>query len=194
MAFSLFRGIAGILSGIWHFLFNAFTHYDTIVEDVQGIHSSVLTIRANVQSEVEKVKNFTIDPKWKTRVINVPIAVDQIKETYTKVFGDLLELVKEIESPIHDFVLIFKTEQIEQGDPQQAVSALSKAEVKLGHIVTLLTQVNHALKNVVAIVDRFRILRENLEGLDALFLQQGNLRRSVSEKSRIRIGFLHSDS
>jgi len=194
--FTFIKGIAGILSGIWHFIFQSFTHYDQVVEDCQQIHSQVVAIKANVEREIQQIRAFKFNPRWKSRVINVPKAVEAIQNLKATVFDDFRERITKIEEPIHEFILIFKSEEISHGDPQQAVSALSKAEVKLGHIVTLLHQVRVAIEQISDFVKLFGELRDQVEGLDALFLQQGNLRRYLhgtdGEVLKLRVGSLHN--
>lgn len=186
MAFSLIRGIAGILAAIWHFLLNTFTHYDQVADDAEDIAATVRAIIANIKAERDRVEAFRIDPRWKTRVISVPRAVENLQELRGAVLDGLHDKLQVIYAPVHEFALIFKTETLEQGDPQQAVSALSKAEVKLGHVVTLIHQVREALHQIEDFVALFTQLRENVEGLDALFLPQGSSKTVVDIKYRKR--------
>jgi hypothetical protein len=186
MAFGFIKGIAAILAAIWHFLFNAFTHYDQVSQDVEDIAVTVRSIIDNVKAERARVKEFKFDPKWKTRVISVPAAVENIQELRGAVLDAFAGKMETLYQPIHEFSLIFKTEAIEQGDPQQAVSALSKAEVKLGHLVTFIAQTKTAVHEIADFVDLFQTLRDNAEGLDVLFLPQGSLKTVVDVRYRKR--------
>jgi hypothetical protein len=187
MAFSLFKTIAGFLSAIWHFIVQSFTHYDQVVSDVENIHARFLAIKQAVQSERDAIKAFKFNPAWSSRVINVPAAFNAIQELRGSVLDDFRAKLDVIIEPLHEFLLIFKTEQVEQGSPQEAVSALSKAEVKLGQVVTLLHQVSEAMTELSDFAQLFSDLRSNVEHLDALFLSQSNPRRIETLKIKRRL-------
>jgi hypothetical protein len=190
MAFAIFKTIAGFASAIWTFILQSFTHYDQVVGDVENIHSRFVQIRDAVKAEREAIKAFKFNPAWSTRVINVPAAFDAIQSLRGAVLDDFRSKLDVIIEPLHEFILIFKTEQIEQGSPQEAVSALSKAEVKLGQVVTLLHQVSDAMTQLSDFAQLFSDLRQNAEHLDALFLQQSNPRKveTIKIKRRLRDG------
>jgi hypothetical protein len=63
---------------------------------------------------------------------------------------------------------------------------MSKASVKLGHVVTMIHQVRDALDEVQSFVELFDKLRENLESLDSIFLPQGSSKTTVTETYRKR--------
>ena len=88
---------------------------------------------------------------------------------------------------------IWKQEsQPDPQDPTGQVKGITKASVKIGHVVTLIRQLANFSDRIQEVIDIVRRLRENVESLDALFLQQGNLRRVIrEEKFRVRIGALH---
>jgi hypothetical protein len=112
--------------------------------------------------------------------------VQHIQELKELLIDDFRTRIETMTAPVHEFVLIFKTEQIQAGDPQQAVSTLAKAEAKLGEVVTLLTQLKNALKEVEKFEELFSTLRNNIETLDVIFLQQGNPKLTVDEHYRKR--------
>jgi hypothetical protein len=107
-------------------------------------------------------------------VINVPQAAEQIQNLKALIIDDFRTRIDTIIEPVHELSLILHQEAApDVGDPQGAVNALSKAGVKLGHLVTMVHQVRTALHTVSDFVALFDTLRENLESLDALFLPQG---------------------
>lgn len=188
----LFRSIASILAAIWSFLFNAFTHYDQVAADAEDIAATVRRIITNIQAERDAIKRFKFSPHWKSRVISAPRVVENLQDLKGAVFDDLHDRLEKIYAPVHEFALIFKTEAIESGDPQQAVSALSKAEVKLGHVVTMIHQVRDALHEIEDLTALFDRLRVDTESLDELFLPQTNPRKRVSG-FKLRVGALHDN-
>jgi len=179
--------LATVITACAHFIFESFTHYDEVVADINDIVTTWKAIKLNVEREVEKIRKFKFDPKWKTRVINVPAAAEQIQELKALLFDDFKGRIDKIVEPVHELTLILHQEAApDVGDPQGAVNALSKASVKLGHVVTMIHQVRDALHEIESFVELFDQLRENLESLDALFLQQGNVKKVVDVSYRQR--------
>ena len=179
--------LATLLYACAHFIFESFTHYDQVVTDINDIVATWKATKLNLEREVTKIREFKFDPKWKTRVINVPIAATQIQELKALLFDDWKHRIDTLVEPVHELTLILKQESApDVGDPQGAINALSKTSVKLGHVVTMITQVKTALHTVSDFVDLFDRLREELEGLDSLFLQQGNTKKVVDEHYRKR--------
>jgi len=184
---NLLKSIGGLLAGVWSYLFNSFTHYNTIVDSVKSIEGSFKTIKSNFEEEVQNVKDFKFDPKWKTRVINVPKAIEAIQDLKVALFDDMKGRLQTIADPFHAFALLFKSESITAGDPALAVSSLAKADAKLGEVVTLLTEIDSALVEISDFQDLFDRLLNDLQTLDDLFLQQKNPRQYTTEHLRRRV-------
>jgi hypothetical protein len=176
-----------LIVAIAHFVFESFTHYDEVVADVNHIVHTWSAIKLNIEREVGKIRQFKFDPHWKTRVINVPQAAEQIQDLKAMLFEDWKDRVDKVVAPVHELTLVLRQERApEVGDPQGAVNAMSKASVKLGHVVTMIHQVRDALDEVQSFVELFDKLRENLESLDSIFLPQGSSKTTVTETYRKR--------
>ena len=189
----MFRRFWEIITAIASFIFQSFTHYNEVATDIITIVTEWRRIRENVRVEAQRLREFRFDPKWKTRVINVPIAVEQIQDLQQRIFLGWSDRINAIVEPFHELSLVLTTEAApDPGDPQRAVSALARAQVKLGHIVVAIHQVAEAMQTVGNVVDLFDEVRSQIESFDALFLQQGNTRRVSREKASIRVGNLHS--
>ncbi len=182
-----FKGLGGLLSAIWSFLFESFTHYDSVLADVQDMVTTFNEIKANLQKEVEDIKAFKFDPHWKTRVINVPSAVQAIQDLKSLFIDDFRDRIDTLFAPIHAMALIFQSDKITAGDPSQAVNALVKAQAKLGDISTMVHELAAALHEVGNLQDLFDQLLTQVESLDALFLNQSKPRKFLTERAYKRI-------
>jgi len=181
------RRVLRFFGDIGHFILESFSHYDAIVEDVTHIVQTFNVGKANIEREIQAIREFEFNPRWSTRVINVPAVAEHLQDLKALLFDDWKERLTLIVEPIHELSLIIHQEaQPDVSDPQGAVSAMSKATVKLGHIVTMLHQIRIAFDEVMNLVDLFDRLRTEAEGLDALFLQQGNTKITVDDHYRKR--------
>lgn len=187
---NLFSSVVGALGRFFDSLFQA----ELQVEDnVKKLHENFLKLKDNVPKQVQRVKDFKFDPKWRTRVINVTIAIEQMRSLVIEVATGWHDRIDAFRDPLHEFVLIFKAEAQSTTDPQQQVSAVSKAAVKVDEIATLIAQLAQASDTLVEIDKMFDDVLDFFEKLDQFFLQQKNKRKVVTgATSRIRIGKLHS--
>jgi methyl-accepting chemotaxis protein len=143
-----------------------------IVDNLQHIVEKFDETKAAIEHEVQLLHDFQFNPHWKSRVINVPIAVDQMKTliaTVVNAFKGKFELFK---APIHDLALIFKAESQPASD-QDKPSALARTAVKIDEIATMIKQLAKAMDEVANIAHVFETVTEQLQSLDSLFLSQG---------------------
>ena len=190
MHFKLFDKIKGFFSAIASYIGAFFDVWTQSMDDVQGIVDDFNQTKSNVELEIEKLKNFKFDPKWKNRVINVPIAIDQMKDLIDLVSSTYKEKLLQIVAPFHDLLLTWKAAQTDRGDPNSP-NALVKADVFLKDVQTALHLVRKACDNAKDVSAVFIELTDQLAHLDAFFLQQGNARKRVDAHPRIRVGVLH---
>jgi hypothetical protein len=144
------------------------------------------------------VQHFKIDVHWKSRVINVPKAVQQVKQLVYDLTTGLKEKVQTIEQPFvtfaHDLKLIAET------PPDPNVSALARGINEVQTFVTqlniLVGQVAAAIQASLSLTELFDRVLQDLQHLEDLFLQQKNRRQLEHLKDgrpiKLRIGDLHS--
>jgi len=181
------KTIGHLLVGIWHFLGQFFSGIDTIAKNAGDIETAVIELHKNLDVQVDRLKNFKFDPHWKSRVINVPIAIEQIRSFIDLVTQDWRDRIDTIRKPISGFQAVlegFKHGNAVGGGDQEALSSLSKAEITAEAIVTFSQDLSDAFNEINEFEDLFRQVIDQIEGLDALFLQQGNSR--VWETSHLR--------
>lgn len=182
---NLFSSLFGAATRFFGSLFQAEAN---IVENLHQIVVKFDETKANIAAEVEKLKSFEFNPHWKSRVINVPAAIDQIRtlaETVVDAFKGKFEVLI---APIHDLSLIFKQEQVPSGTDQP--SALAKTAVKIDEISTMIAQLATAMEAVANMTEVFKTVTDQIESLDALFLSQGNAQKKqlLTIRKRIRSG------
>jgi hypothetical protein len=97
-----------------------------------------------------------------------------------------------LRDPLHEFILIFKAEKAEAGSPQEQVSGMTKAAVKVDEIATLIAQLAKASDTLVEIDSMFDDIINFFEKLEPVFLQQNNKRKTLHDAQvKVRIGKLH---
>jgi sugar-specific transcriptional regulator TrmB len=193
---ALKRLVQAVLGAVTRFFSTLFSAESSIVDNINRLHDNFVQFKANLEVEIEQLKNFKFDPQWKTRVIHVPTAIQHIKDLIEEYSNGWKEKFEKLREPIHSFVLIFHAEQSEAGSPQEAVSGLAKTAVKIDEVATLIQQLADASDVVIEVEEMFTKLRDQIEHLDAVFLQQSNPREKLSVLSpgadpHVRVGNLH---
>lgn len=189
---NLLAEFKAVLSAIGTFVTSFFTTFDNIEGDIEGIHADVLTIISNVELEMQKLKSFQFNVKWKTRVINVPIAVEQIKALIDEITHQLVDKIKEVERPIAIMIESLKANRRDPSDANKP-SALAVVTVSVTTIENGIKAVRASISSLKDVTSLFIDITDRIEGLDDFFLQQGNSRMRLTEKSTIRLGALHAD-
>jgi len=144
---------------------------------IQSLFTAVDTIIADTQSEIDAFKNFQFDPKWKQRVINVPTAIDQTRNFIL----DLVQTVEDDYTALRDDVTAIKTafSSIRVQTGGGALSTILNAINELSNFLTALVDAVNRFKDVPVQVQQ---IREEIEGLESLFLQQKNPRQWTTER------------
>jgi hypothetical protein len=169
-----------------------------LVSGVSGITDLVFTtiqdgelLVENIRLEVRKLKEFKINPAFRTRVINADRAVSQVRESATGI-GE------QISDAFHSFTTairaIRQTAQLEsEADPAHKSAGVLRA---ISEIKEVIIELDLLFKALNGLVDAIRQIRDQLQTFDALFLPQSNPRRreKLTEGGfiKIRVGSLHS--
>lgn len=189
---SFFRRILSAIGGFFSSLFSAEVN---VVDHVNQIVRNYQTGRAQIEDGIARLRDFEFDPKWATRVINVPTAIEHVVALYDDLFGDFRERIGLIIEPIHQLSLIFRAER-EQTGLTEVPSGLARTAVKVDEIATMISQIATATDTALSFITAFDNVIINLETLDAIFLGQNNPRRlehlDDGTPIKIRLGNLHS--
>lgn len=178
---------------------NAATGIDDDLADLRGIIEDWTEMKKNFAEEVQKLKDFEFNPHWKTRVINVPIAIEQVKDLLDEIFRQVVDKIKDIVQPIQDSIgaaEIVKNQApvVGAGEPTGFARTLNKAETLAGYIRFGFAESRKAFDAAKELTDLFLDITKRIEKLDDFFLQQKNKRQTVEGKAQERIGKLHSPS
>jgi hypothetical protein len=151
-----------------------------------GIAKKVGRIATEITVEVKKLKAFKIDIHWKSRVINVPIAIDKIKALIDDLTKGLIEKLKGIEQPFKSFVSSLhaaKQEVDPLGGPQSVskiVTTFSKLQDFITSLDILAGDVDRALDDVIQLQALFERVVDDIEHLEDVFLPQKSRRSKVT--------------
>lgn len=171
-------------------LFNILTGLDEVLNSIDAIAQDGETLVQHVAEEIQKIRNFKHDPKWKTRVVLVPQAIKRSKET-------VVTLAQELYDALHVLVSNLKALRATHlhGSEKAGVATVLGLVTKVREFVGL---IDDTIKNLDQFVQALRKVTEELQTFDSIFLQQGNSRRRLTDEAFAvkspfeRIGALHS--
>lgn len=184
-----FSSIANFFRSVWTFLTNWFSAADQIQKRIDAFCVKVDALVMNIEHEIDAWKNFEFNPHWSSRVINVPIAVDQVREFVIDIPHEIVERFKKARDDLRALFGLFQHGV--PGAETQPMSGLDKVVSWMSLLDQSFEILEFMVDDLAVIEEDLRAIRETVEALDVLFLQQGNSRRVVTEKSTIRIGNLH---
>ena len=189
---NLWDELKSVLSAVTSFLSSFFDVWSVTTDDFAQIHSDFTELEQNVQAEIEKIKNFSLEPHLRTRVINVPKAIEAVHDFIDLIRDDLFGKLKDVVEPIHELVLIWQTEKAQLSDTMDKPSGMARAASFLHSVETAVSQVRRAMDDAKDITQLALDITDKLNGLDLLFLQQGNPRVRVKKTVSQRDGKLHA--
>lgn len=162
--------------------------FSSVEQQEVGFVQFFLDIKNDCNAFVMNLKNFEsfdFDPKWKTRVINVPRAIDGFQQLWDIVRNDLVDKFS---------VVVDKLKVIEEtlsGSTNEALgegpSAAGNAVSKLATISILAGNFKDALHEALDIESTLVDLKNRVESLDDLFLPQDKSRKWQTVHIRQRV-------
>ena len=190
---NLWAELQTVLGSIGSFLQSFFNVWDVSIEDFDAIKSDFDEIKANVQAEIQKLKTLH-NPKWKQRVINVPRAMEAVHDMIELVRDDLFTRAEDVVTPIHSLVLAWKSEKLALESSMDKPNALARAASWLHSVETAIHQVREAMDAAKDVSELANEITDQLNGLDLIFLQQGNPRIRLKKTISARAGKLHAST
>lgn len=169
----------------------AFTHVQASIDNCIKIGEDWQEMKANIEEEVQKLKDFEFDVHWKTRVINVPVAITQIRDLLDEIFNQVKEKLEDVFQPlaaIKDSIKEYR-DQLEEEGHTDALAVASTTEILVTQAIENVRESMDAAKDVTEL---FIDITQRIQSGSDLFLQQGNPRERVTEKTSRRVGKLHS--
>ena len=190
---NLWAELQTVLGAIGSFLSSFFNVWDVSVDDFEAIAADFTEIKANVQSEIAKLQKLH-NPAWKTRVINVPKAMEAVHDLIETVRDDLFGRAEDCITPLHDLVLVWKSEKAAIESSLDKPNAMVRASSFLHSVETAIHQVRSAMDAAKDVTELANEITDKLNGLDLIFLQQGNPRVRLKKTISARVGKLHAAS
>jgi hypothetical protein len=183
------KGLSGTLGALWNMVTGLWGKLVDIYTKALSLFDDIHTLVSNVEVVVQDIRTFDIQPKWNSRVISAPRVVDHIKELYEvpqRIITDVKDLVQLLKEKIQPAEI--KPSTIEEAETLPV--KIAKIGEKILGFATLIIDSLVAIESAVAdlndIVDAVKTSLEDLKGLDALFLPQGNPKKSVDAHYRKR--------
>jgi hypothetical protein len=133
-------------------------------------------------------------PEWKTRVINVPRAMEAVHDMIELIRDDLFTRAEDCITPLHDLVLIWKSEKASIESSMDKPNAMVRASSFLHSVETAIHQVRSAMDAAKDVTELATEITDKLNGLDLIFLQQGNPRVRLKGTISARAGKLHASA
>ncbi len=175
------------LRSLGHAISNLFT---SAVDFETGIYTAFFSMEDDTKAFIAQLsgfKHFEFDPKWKTRVINVPRAYAGINELFDILMHGLLDKFKALGESVTTLVNVIKSDSgrpvPDDGGPGVAAVQEKMATIKLA-VTDLQTAFHLALDIEQTLLD----LKQRAESLDDLFLPAGRTKTAVTVHYRKRTG------
>jgi hypothetical protein len=189
---NLWAEVQTVYNAIANFATRSVVDVSGVLSDLQGIHDDWQELKLNLQTEVDKLKSFQFDVRWKTRVIHVPTAVDQIKNLVDEIFHQLIDKLDEVLAPLKDLTGQIEELTRKQSTTEDQVTTLAKIEGGIAFVQAAVHNTRQAMDSVKDLSELFLDITNRIETGSDLFLQQGNPRVRLKGKISAREGKLHA--
>jgi len=172
-------GLSAAEAGL-QLLFNA---DNLTAEKISDIAKKIGRIGTEIQVEVKKIKDFKIDVHWKSRVINVPKAVEHIRNLIDELTTGLRAKVAGLVAPFKAFSSAVHAAEAEVVDPQlsKIATSVSKVEDFVTSLNILVGSIDTALDDAIQLQSLFERVLKDIQSLDEIFLPQSSTRKKVTQ-------------
>lgn len=135
---------------------------------------------------IRDLHKFEFDPKWKTRVINVPRAIDGMQDLFDIVVHGFRDKFLELFQSIQTLRAALEHHELGHFPSPEPQSRLTKVVDWIGAVYTALQAFERAYRDAVDITAMVADVEHRIETLDDLFLPQDKPRTYVTERVRTR--------
>jgi len=139
----------------------------------------------NLDTEITRVRAFKIDIHWKSRVINVPTAIEKFKDLIHDLTTGLRDKVIEIARPFQTFTHTLHLLSLAVGsDPigggpggtSKIVTAFGELQEFISGLDRMVLEFDQAIKDASDFVELFDRVLQDIQHLEDLFLSQKSKR------------------
>lgn len=188
---NLWAELQTVLSAVGSFFTKSVVDISGVLNDLQAMHDAWQELKANLVEEVEKLKTFKFDVRWKTRVINVPIAIEQIQNLIDEIFKQLIQKLDDVFEPLKDLSGQIQELTRTQTASEDQVTLLAKVQGGIGFVQIAIHNTRESFDAAKDISELFLDITNRIESGSDLFLQQGNPRIRLKGTISAREGKLH---
>lgn len=184
-------GLVDFFSNLWHALVDAVLRTsahaaESAVQQVD-VFSKLEADTLNLINSINDLKHFRFDPKWKTRVISAPRAVDGIQEIFDLVVHGIRDKFSELHQSLITLRAALEGHSIGHfGGSVEPAGRLTKVVDWIGAVYVGLQAFEAAYKSATDLVNIIDDVKQRIETLDDLFLPQGNPKTTVDISYRKR--------
>ncbi len=178
---------------------NLFSTASNFVEAETGVYevfasmeADVLNAKAAIQSEIEFWRNIRRDgppnSHWKTKVISVPRAIDQIKELVDELLHGIHDRVESIHGSLSELANVVHPpgRPHEQEGAEAQAGALANMQAWLTTVKLSMVRLQDTVHQASDLIQFLHDLRARITGLDDIFLPQGSTKKVVDAHYRKR--------
>jgi hypothetical protein len=155
------------------------------VDAETGIFTAFFSIKDDVNAFVANLQSFgrfEFDPKWKTRVINVPRAIEGIQELFDILIHGLRDKFTELARTVETLANTLEG----TGRQDDGPSGIANVQERLTTIKLACVHFQEAFHQALEIETMLLDIKNRVETLDDLFLPQSSSKTSVDVHYRKR--------
>ena len=178
----LIKGIAGTLTKAVSEIEQIAGVFINIKDYTVGAFNDAVALIQEIETEYDKITNLDVQPHWRSRVISVPKVIDNIKEI-ANLPTQIIDAVKDL---ISNFQGRFEALEIQE-TVEEFLPVLGQIFGVASLIAEILLAIRATINDLKTIVDAIKTVREDLENLDLIFLQQKNPRHWSTERAYRRV-------
>ena len=160
-----------------NFIYHSVLDLDNKSTKIVGTYDQIIADSLNLAQFLRDLKHFDFNPKWKSRVINVPRAADAINELFDILFHGLRDKY----FTMHEAVQVL-AQALEGQRPGSQFStgegAMNAVVIYVGNLDVAWKAFGAAYHDAVDLVGLVDDIKRRIETLDDLFLPQGNPKKT----------------
>jgi hypothetical protein len=146
--------------------------------------TAITTAFYNVGADLRRLSTFDFNPKFKSRVINVPRGIEGLNGLYHTIKDDLLHKLDDVVQTVEGL-----KRDIQHGGSlhEPGENALQSASNFLSDIHSFLLRMGDAVTKIVEVASIITDIKQRIETAEDLFLPQGSTKKTVDKHYRSRI-------
>ena len=174
------------LRHLWQIIFKTGEQMDDNSTKVISTYEAIVTDTENLIQTLRDLKHFDFDPKWNTRVISVPRAMDSVNELLDIVLHGIRDRFQELHVSVSVLVASLKGRAPIEGHLPDPGGTMARVVEYVGDLDVAWKAFGHAYHDAVDFISLIDDIKQRIETLDDLFLPQNSTKKTVDEHYRKR--------